>query len=129
MWICVCVCVCVCVHTFHREDNGLAGLVLSVLVVHSLGVVASSIRGHRGQDNQSVVQGDSSTHTHTRAHIHTDHFPFTITYNRIPIFPTGISFSDREVHTVSNVEHTRANVLCAAAKVTGPPDMSFECPP
>lgn len=37
--------------TFYIQDDGLAGLVLSVLVVDGLGVVPARVRGHSGQDD------------------------------------------------------------------------------
>lgn len=46
--------------TFHYDRNGLAGLVVAILVVDSLHVVASGIGGHAGQDHQSVVLGDGA---------------------------------------------------------------------
>lgn len=46
--------------TFYIQDDGLTGLVLSVLVVDSLGVVPARIRGHGGQDDKGVVQSDGS---------------------------------------------------------------------
>ena len=56
-------CVCVFLLTVHSQGDGLAGLVLSVLVVDSLDVVASGVRGHRGQDDQRVVKGDGTEGT------------------------------------------------------------------
>lgn len=41
----------------------MAGLVLSVLVVDGLGVVASCVGRHGGQDDQRVVQGDGAART------------------------------------------------------------------
>ncbi len=47
--------------TFYIQDDGLAGLVLSVLVVDGLGIVPACVRGHSGQDDKSVVQSEGST--------------------------------------------------------------------
>lgn len=46
--------------TLHIENDRLAGLVLAILVVDSLGVVAASIWCHRGQNDQGVVQSEST---------------------------------------------------------------------
>lgn len=46
--------------TFYSQDNGLAGLVLSVLVVDGLSIIPACIRGHGGEDHKSVVQGYGS---------------------------------------------------------------------
>lgn len=46
--------------TGHRQGDGLAGLVVPVLVIHSLHVVTPRVRGHRGQDDQGVLQRDGS---------------------------------------------------------------------
>lgn len=56
-----------CILTLHRQDDGLAGFVLAVLVVDGLRVVTACIGRHGGQDDQRVVQGDSTTCT---AHRH-----------------------------------------------------------
>lgn len=46
--------------TFHGERDGLAGLIVSVLVVHGLHVVPPRVGCHRRQDDQGVVQRDGS---------------------------------------------------------------------
>lgn len=46
--------------TLYCQCDGLTGLVLPVFVVDRLGVVASCVGGHGGQDDQRVVQGDGS---------------------------------------------------------------------
>lgn len=46
--------------TLHGESDGLAGLVVSVLVINRLHVVAASIWSHRRQDDQGVLQRDGS---------------------------------------------------------------------
>lgn len=46
--------------TLYWQGDGLAGLVLSVLVVHRLDVVAPGVRRHRGQDDQRVVERDGT---------------------------------------------------------------------
>lgn len=62
--VCVCMCTCLrvisCVLTLHCECDRLTGFILPVLVIDCLGVVASCIRGHRGQDDQRVIQGDGT---------------------------------------------------------------------
>lgn len=52
-----------CILTLHRQYDGLAGFVLAVLVVDGLRVVTACIGRHGGQDDQRVVQGDSTTRT------------------------------------------------------------------
>jgi len=46
--------------TLYGQGDGLAGLVLSVLVVYRLDVVASGVRRHRRQNDQRVVQSDGA---------------------------------------------------------------------
>lgn len=46
--------------TFYIQEDGLAGLVLSVLVVDGLGVVPARIWGHGGEDDKGVVQSKGS---------------------------------------------------------------------
>lgn len=46
--------------TLHRERDGLAGLVLAILIVDRLDVVAAGIRRHGGQDDQRVVKCDGT---------------------------------------------------------------------
>lgn len=46
--------------TFYWQGDGLAGLVLSILVVYSLHIVASGIGCHGRQDNQCVVQSNGT---------------------------------------------------------------------
>lgn len=46
--------------TFHGEDDGLTGLVLSVLVIDGLSVVTARVRGNRRENDQRVVQSESS---------------------------------------------------------------------
>lgn len=46
--------------TLYWQGDGLAGLVLSILVIYSLHIVASGIRCHSRQDNQRVVQSNGT---------------------------------------------------------------------
>lgn len=46
--------------TFYVENNWLTGLIFAILVIDSLGIVASCIRCHCGEDDQGVVQSESS---------------------------------------------------------------------
>ena len=46
--------------TLHGQGDGLAGLVLSVLVINCLHIIPSRVWGHRRQDNQCVVQSDGA---------------------------------------------------------------------
>lgn len=46
--------------TLYWQGDGLAGLVLSILVIYSLHIVASGIRCHGRQDNQCVVQSNGT---------------------------------------------------------------------
>lgn len=46
--------------TLHCESDGLAGLVVSVLVINRLHVVAAGIGSYRRQDDQRVLQRDGS---------------------------------------------------------------------
>lgn len=46
--------------TLHGKSDGLAGLVIPVLVINSLYVVAACVGSHRGQDDEGVLQGDGS---------------------------------------------------------------------
>ena len=46
--------------TLHGKSDGLAGLVIPVLVINSLHVVAACVGSHRGQDDEGVLQGDGS---------------------------------------------------------------------
>lgn len=60
-----------CVHsmwllTLYWQGDGLAGLVLSVLVIYRLDVVAPGIWCHSGQDDQRVVQSDGTEEGTTR---------------------------------------------------------------
>lgn len=46
--------------TGHGQGDGLARLVVPVLVIDRLHVVTPGVRGHRGQDDQGVLQRDGS---------------------------------------------------------------------
>ncbi|TNN35853.1 hypothetical protein EYF80_053985 [Liparis tanakae] len=46
--------------TLYGQGDGLAGLILSVLVVYRLDVVASGVGRHRRQNDQRVVQSDGA---------------------------------------------------------------------
>lgn len=46
--------------TLHRKGDRLAGLVLSVFVIDGLDVVAASVGGHGGEDDQCIVQSDGA---------------------------------------------------------------------
>lgn len=46
--------------TLHGKSDGLAGLVIPVLVINSLHVVSACVGSHRGQDDEGVLQGDGS---------------------------------------------------------------------
>lgn len=46
--------------TGHGQGDGLARLVVPVLVIHRLHVVTPRVRRHRGQDDQRVLQRDGS---------------------------------------------------------------------
>ena len=90
--------VCISLHmaslllTVNRQGDGLAGLVFPVLVVDRLYIVASSIRGHRGQDDQSVVQSNGSEeHRDTFGH-------YTATNTTDKMAPPHI-------HTLYSVKH------------------------
>lgn len=52
--------------TLHWQGDGLAGLVLPVLVINCLDVVAAGVRCHRWQDNQCVVQCDGAAGKRSR---------------------------------------------------------------
>lgn len=46
--------------TLHVENNWLAGLIFTILIIDSLGIVATCIWCHCRQDDQGVVQSESS---------------------------------------------------------------------
>jgi len=46
--------------TGHGQRDGLARLVVPVLVIHRLHVVTSRVGGHRGEDGEGVLQRDGS---------------------------------------------------------------------
>lgn len=74
------VCVPACMHvlltlTVHRECDGLAGFILPVPVVDSLCIIAPGIRRVRRQNDQGVVQGDSSVvMQEVKGHRKAEHF-------------------------------------------------------
>lgn len=57
---CHLLCVCVWLLTLNWQGDGLAGLVLSILVINRLDVVAAGVGCHRREDNQRVVQRDGT---------------------------------------------------------------------
>lgn len=46
--------------TLHIKNNWLTGLILAILVINSLGIVATCIWCHCGQNDQGVVQSERS---------------------------------------------------------------------
>lgn len=52
--------------TGHGQCDGLARLVVPVLVIHRLHVVTPCVRGHRGEDDEGVLQRDGSAGTSGR---------------------------------------------------------------
>lgn len=60
-----------CWLTLYWQGDGLACLVLSVLVIYSLDIVTSGIWGHSRQDNQCVVQCDGTTEGTKKRKTHT----------------------------------------------------------
>lgn len=46
--------------TLHGESDGLAGLVIPILVIYRLHVVAARVGSHRRQDDEGVLQSDGS---------------------------------------------------------------------
>lgn len=55
--------VCTCLLTLNCQSDGLARLVLSVLVIYSLDIIAPGVRCYCRQDHQRVVQSDGTDGT------------------------------------------------------------------